>query len=174
MSLTPDDRMLAHLLPALEPHGIGADRLTLTYEDDLQDYDILISGDLLSDVQMEAVLAATTLGGCVRFANPVNEARWYEITAREGEKLLKARAAPHPDVPRFDRSTDTLPAFARSLERWAGLEPGSALKVTDDRTVMVDFQGTPPDFARFTTLMQALDGLSADGVTVLLIGRSAP
>ncbi len=45
--------------------------------------------------------------------------------------------------------------------------------MTDDHTVMVDFQGPPPDFARFTTLMQALDGLAADGVTVLLIGRSS-
>lgn len=171
-------RMLAHLLRALEPHGIGADRLTIAHEEDLQDYDVLISGDVLNEAQMTGVSKATRLGGCVRFTNPANEALWRDHLNREGTVLLKARAAgmrqQHPDLPRFDRSTGTLSDFARSLEIWAGLQPGSALRVTDDRTVIVNVQNAEPDFSRVSTLMRALDVFAEDGVTVLLMGRSAP
>lgn len=171
-------RMLAHLLRALEPHGVGADRLTIAYEEDLQDYDVLISGDVLTEAQMTGVSEATRLGGCVRFTNPGNEALWHDRLNREDMALLKARAAgmreQHPDLPPFDRSTGTLSDFTRSLEVWAGLEPGSSLRVTDDRTVVVDVQEPKPDFPRFTTLMRAVDLLAEHDIEVFMTGRSVP
>lgn len=178
MTDDPDARMLAHLLRVLEPHGIGADRLTITYEEDLQDYDVLISGDALTEPQMTGVIEATLLGGCPRFTDPGNEALWHAHLRREGTALLKARAAgmreQHPDLPRFDRSTGTLSDFAHSLEVWAGLEPGAALKVTGDNTVVADFQGASPDVDGFAALMGVLDLLAEHDIDVLLIGRSAP
>ncbi|WP_420471890.1 hypothetical protein [Brevundimonas sp. FT23042] len=171
-----DARMLAHLLQALEPHGIGADRLILTYEDYLQDYDLQILGGDLTDAQIEALFDATRLGGCVRFAEPANETRWGAHLKREGAALLKTRAAEvrgqNPDLPRFNRSTDTLPAFARSLELWAGLEPGSALVVTGEKTVQLDFAERAPDLARFHRLMQAMGVLAEEDIEVVMIGRS--
>ena len=177
MSTNPDDRMLAHLVSALAPHGIGADRLVLTYEDVLQDYDVLILGGDLTDSQIEGLCEATRMGGCLRFEEPRNTTRWDDILRREGTALMKTQAADlrrnHPDLPRFDPSTGTLSDFARSLEVWAGLEPGSVLKVVDERTITMAFSNPPPDFARFNALMQATSVLAEYDIQFWITGEDA-
>lgn len=145
-------RMRAELVRQLKPHSIGADRLAVEYQDDWQDYDVLIDGGELTGEQIAGIREAVRMGGCVRFSDTRNTDRWDQILRWEGAQILKAQAAEarleYPDIPRFDRSADTLTGFVRSLEIWAGAEPGSTLTVLDDRTVQVEFRGAVPNFAR--------------------------
>lgn len=172
-----DARMLAHYLNALTPYGIGADRLVLTYEDDLQDYDVLVLGGELTDRQIEGLFDASRRGGCLRFVDARNTTRWDEVLRREGAALGQALAVDtrrdHPDLPRFDRTTGTLADFARSLEVWAGFEPGSALRVEDTHTVTVTLQSPRPDFARFQMLVQATSVLAQYDIRLHLIGEDS-
>ena len=178
MTTDHDARMMAHLLGLLEPHGIGADRLTIAYEDDLQDYDVLISGGELSDAQIAAIWEAMHLGGCPRFTDARNTDRWHEALRREGLKILKAQAAEarlrHPDIPRFDRATRTLLEFVHALEIWSGAEPGSTLTVTGDQAVLAQFNGPPPDFAAIQKHLVVKAILADEDIEVLqLIGMDS-
>ena len=178
MTTDHDARMMAHLLGLLEPHGIGADRLTIAYEDDLQDYDVLISGGELSDAQIAGIWEAMRLGGCPRFTDTRNTDRWHEALRRDGRRILKAQAAEarlrHPDIPRFDPATRTLLEFVQALEIWSGAEPGSTLTVTGDQAVLVQFNGTPPDFAAIQKLLVVTAILADEDIEVLqLIGMDS-
>lgn len=175
MTTDPDALMKAHLLGLLEPHGIAADRLTISYQDDLQDYDVLISGDDLSDAQIAGIWEAVRMGGCPRFTNAHNTDRWHEALRREGLKILKGQAAEarlrHPDIPRFDRAAQTLLEFVHALEIWSGAEPGSTLTVTGDQAVLAQFRGPPPDFAAIQKHLVVTAVLADEDVDVIqLIG----
>ena len=56
----------------LSAYGIGEDRIHVTYQDFLQDYEITISGGLLTEEQVEGVQKVTRDGGCVVFENSEN------------------------------------------------------------------------------------------------------
>ena len=176
MTTEHNARMMAHLLGLLEPHGIGADQLVIAYRDDLQDYDVLISGGELSHAQIAAIWEAMRLGGCPRFTDARNTDRWHEALRREGVKILKAQAAEarlrHPDIPRFDRATQTLLEFIHALEIWSGAEPGSTLTVTGDQAVLAQFNGPPPDFAAIQKHLVVTAILADEDVDIIqLIGE---
>lgn len=176
MTADHDARMLAGLLHDLAPHGVGAERITVAWQDDWQDYDVLIDGGELTDQQIAAVRAAVRMGGCVRFGDGRNTDRWLEILRREGRELQLARAAElrqlHPDIPKFNPSTGALADFARSLEIWCGFEPGSAFAVTGEKTVMVEFRDGPPALLSLTRLMDATAIFAEEGIDVLILGGS--
>ena len=168
-------RMKTDLVRQLEPHRIDADLLAVEYHEEWQDYDVLIGGAELTDEQLAGVREAVQMGGCVRFSDTRNTDRWDAVLRQEGVQILKAQAAEarlkYPDIPRFDRSSDTLTGFVRSLEVWAGAEPGSTLTVLDDRTVRAEFRGTAPDFARIQKNFVVTAILADEDIQVLqLIG----
>lgn len=176
MTVDHDALMMAHLIRALAPHGVGEDRIVITYEADLQDYDVLITGGELSEAQIEGLFDVARHGGVFRFVAPRNTERWDAQAHREGAKILKAAAAEarlkHPDLPHFDRATQTLTAFVRTLEVWAGFEPGSALTAFDDQKVTLALRDLNTDQARFRKLMEATSVLAEYDVDLLLIGLS--
>lgn len=174
----PDARMMEHLVRELAPYGIGADRLAISYEDYLQDYDVLISGEVLTEEQIGGIIKTMPKGGCFRFTLDENERRWSEALGRKGLKLMKAQAAEarltHPDLPKFDRSADTLADFVQSLEVWAGVAPGSTLKVLDEKTVQAEFTGMATDPARIQKHLVVTAVLADENIDVLqLIGLDA-
>ena len=144
--------MKANLARQLEPHGISADCLSVEYRNDWQDYDVVISGGELTGDQIAAIREAVRMGGCPRFTDSRNEVQWHNNLSREGTQILKAQAADarlkYPDLPRFNRSADTLADFVQSLEAWAGAEPGSVLTAQDERTVLAQFVGPVPNLER--------------------------
>jgi|GEM_PF-4826354 len=177
MTTDHDALMMAHLLRELAPHGIDEERITIEYQDDLQDYDVLISGGELTPEQIGNLADATRTGGCVRFSDTRNTDLWHAHLGREGRKILIAQAAEarrqHPDLPRFDRAACTLREFVAVLEVWAGVEPGSTLTVMDDRTVQVQFNGRP-DFTAIQKHLAATAVLAAEDIEVILVGSDLP
>lgn len=166
----------AKLIALLEPLGVAPHRLQVAYQDDLQDYDILIGGGTLTDEQIADVDQATRSRGCLRFSNRANDQKLHQMHAREGRLLMKAQAvelrALHPDLPTFDPASQSLNDFVRKLETWFGFEPGAALQVMDDGSVMTKSRDPSFDFSSAQKLMNALTILSAEDVSVLILGRS--
>lgn len=166
-----DALMMAHLLRELEPHGVGADRITIEYQDDLQDYDVLITGGELTQAQISGLSDATRMGGCVRFSDARNTDLWYAHLGREGRKMQIAEARrKHPDLPRFDPARQTLAEFVRALEIWLGATPGSTLTVTGGKSVLAELHGLPQDLDAMRKHMIVMAALSEADVEVSMFG----
>jgi len=138
----------------LSAYGIGEDRIHVTYQDFLQDYEITISGGLLTEEQVEGVQKVTRDGGCVVFENSENAGLFSRFEARDGREMLKAfairQAQQMSNLPRFDPTLTRLEDFVRELEAHCGLEPGTMLTVVGDRHVELRVEtGTDPrDFQK--------------------------
>lgn len=113
--------------------GVPAEAVEVRYEHVLQGYDIVVSCGLLSEAQVACVTDIGNLPGHVTFTDSRNTALEREITNKRHKARMRDLAASMPDLPRYDPSTMSLTEFARTIERYCGLEPGTNVEVVSDR-----------------------------------------
>ena len=170
-------RFKAALVRQLEPVGIGEDRIHVEYRAYLQDCEVLIDGGELTDEQISLLRDATRFGGCLAFTNAENDARLHRAESRDGQEIMKARAAELlpklAGLPRFDPRKTTLADFAVEIEVFCGIAPGTALHASDGKTLDVRAQSNV-DSVQLQRLMDAITAALSlqDDVSIRLIGMS--
>jgi|JI6StandDraft_1071083.scaffolds.fasta_scaffold83862_2 hypothetical protein len=130
------DPHAAKLQQELAACGVPAGAIQVRYEDVLQGYDIVVSCGPLSEDQIAHIHDIGSLPGYVTFTDSRNTALEREMITKRHKARLRKIAAGMADLPRFDPSTTTLAEFARTIERYCGLEPGANVEVVGDRFLM--------------------------------------
>jgi hypothetical protein len=136
----------ASIVDRLVACGVNADRIIIEHQDDLQDYEILITEPPLPREQIAAIRAAAGTN-ILTLENPANRDLSKRLVHEETRDALTQEAAKMPGLPRFDPERVTLAEFAREIEAWCGVEPGSVLKADDEFVLgLRDFDlSMPPD-----------------------------
>lgn len=171
------ERMQADIEERLGSIGIAANLIRTEYQNDLQDYEITIDGGDLTAEQIAGVLEATRLGGVVTFRNDTNTLRMHEAQARLGRLIMKVRTAEMrlrmPELPRFDRDAISLADFAKTLEIYSGVEPGSTLSVQGDYNVSFCGSVDTLNFDQFRRLWDAVEAAlgDIDDVNIWMTGQ---
>jgi len=171
-------RFKAALVRQLEPGGIGEDRIHVEYRAYLHDCEVLIDGGELTDKQISLLREATRFGGCLAFTNEENNARLHRAKCRDGQEIMKARAAELLSklvgLPRFDPEQTTLADFAVAIEAYCGFQAGTALKASGERTLQLRIS-SKVDFTQFQRLDDAITAALShhDDVSVILISETS-
>ena len=148
----------AELIRAVSACGVDAIHLSLKYEDYLQDYDLIVSEGPLPPACVMCIADVVGQSAILSFTDPANAAELYRIQSKRTREWLRAKALNMPDLPRFDPSAMTLEAFAKELETYCGIEPGTAIEVRDGRfaTLIPAFRLEEGDVQRVGRLIEAL------------------
>ncbi|WP_299174843.1 hypothetical protein [uncultured Brevundimonas sp.] len=177
--IAPVERTNADVMRRLGEVGIEAGRIEITYQQDLQDYEILVRGPALTDDQIRQARTVTRGFGVLVFENMENEARMGQQESVEGRAMLRQMGADlrakTPGLPLYDPAAMSLADFAVVLETYSGFQPGQVLSAPDNHTLHVDPGAGQIDIKRFSRLLEAITGALFDheDVEVLLMGEDA-
>lgn len=167
----------ANLIARLTAAGVQESDITVTYRDNLQDYEILIGGGTLANEAIADIRTATRMAGIVTFEDAENAARLHAQEAVEGRAFMrnmgvKLRAST-PGLPVYDPAAMSLADFAAALETYSGFQPRQVLSVRDDATLQIGPAQGPVEFDRFRRLFDAITATLFDheDVNVVLVGE---
>ncbi len=130
-------REIARLLGNI---GVTSDGVAVTYELDLQDYQIAIEQTGFSDDGLAQIAEALWSLGCVWFADKATYWRYSEIETRvmlEIQAGLRLTNAAGQLRPSFDSDAQSAEEYAAALEQWCGYEAGTFLLPLPNGEVLV-------------------------------------
>lgn len=165
----------ANLIARLTAAGVQEGDVTITYRDELQDYEILIGGETLTNEAIADIRAATRMAGTVTFEDAENAARLYAQEAIEGRTYIRNMGAElratTPGLPVYDPVAMSLADFAAALETYSGFQPGQVLSVHDNATLQIGPAQGPVDVDHFRRLFDAITATLFDheDVNVVLV-----
>ncbi|BCW89945.1 hypothetical protein sos41_31130 [Alphaproteobacteria bacterium SO-S41] len=158
----------------LSPYGVAPETFQARYDEDLRDYEIVISAGPLSVEQVEAVRHLLPRGSVVTFTDAANAETWRQLSARRARVIAKARAQTLrqavPDLPVFDPTAGDLAAFVHRVEHYCGYAPGSAAEVRST-TIWLRPPDIGPAFARFADVLAA-GTVDVEAVKIAMIGTT--
>lgn len=134
-SFDPIAHFAEEVVARLAPLGIDAERISVSYQDYLQDVEIVIADEGLTHDQIVAIGKAVDPFWIMTFSDPNNHALCSKYQRTPFEAGQRAQAALMPSLPRFDPKLGDLASFARTIEVYCGVTPGSVLQVLDSKTV---------------------------------------
>jgi hypothetical protein len=181
-------------IEAVTSCGVPAARIRIVYDADLQLDTVTIAplDETPSQELLRCVYEATvTVGYDVQFRDPDQNAAFWELVLEEGRERARAEGQRwlqerglFDNMPRYDSDRSTVAEFARQVEAFCGLEPGSALseigegllapRVEFARSLSEDRSGSLGE--KFICLMNVLaaSDLGEGGVRFGFVGNSAP
>lgn len=130
-------RQIARLLENL---GVTSDGVAVTYELDLQDYQIAIEQTGFSDDSLAQIAEGLWSLGCVWFADRPTYWRYSEIQTRvmtEIQAGLRLTNGAGQLRPSFDADAQSLEEYAEALEEWCGYKAGTFLLPLPNGEVLV-------------------------------------
>jgi hypothetical protein len=141
-----EEHFRARVLSELAACGVASDRVTIQYEDYLQDFDIVIHGAAATpDADQFACIARLQATGLIisfddieanaKFLLAVQSA--FRSKARDDALVWLAERDLLDNLPLFDPSATDLASYAASLERHCGVLPGSILEVYDKHLLTI-------------------------------------
>jgi len=172
-----EESFKADLIARLTAAGVQESDITVTYRDDLQDYEILIGGGTLTDEAIAGIRTATRMAGIITFEDTENVARLYAQEAVEGRALMRNMGAElrasTRGLPVYDPAAMSLADFAATLETYAGFQPRQVLSVRENETLRIGPVIGPTDFDRSRKLFDAITATLFDheDVNVELVGE---
>lgn len=151
-------KFVAALRRELVACGVPCDTISIVYADILQSHEATISCGPLPADQVACVALAASASCHITFTHDQNKdllRRWEQETYMTA---LREQAETMPDVPRYDPARMTLEEFARAVEDYSDIEPGSGLEVRDSCVILIRsmLPLEPGGLQRFGRLMQAL------------------
>ena len=181
-------------IEAVRRCGVPAAKVRIVYDADLQLDTITIAplDEAPSEELLRCVYEATVpVGYDVQFQNPDQNAIFWALVIAEGRQRARAEGERwlqdrglFEDMPKYDSERSTVAEFARQVETFCGLEPGSALGEIGDgllapraefaRSISEDRSGSLAE--KFTCLMNVLaaSDLGEGGVRFGFVANAAP
>jgi hypothetical protein len=173
---------------AVEACGLSPADVTITYEDWLQSEQILVKSKSLSDEQLRCLssIERASPHPIVVIANADLTKRNIELQHErdraDAKQWLRERGL-FDSLPEYDPKSETVPEFAKRMERFCGIKPGSVLTlhelgVLTFKPEWAETQlrgGVKLGHDKFWCLMHSLSAsnLEEHGVRFAIIGNEA-
>ncbi len=140
MTTEREKELFGQVLANLAACGIAKGDVSISYEDYLQDYEVVIreQASPLTSEDLAGVARLSSGGLIIRFQDAATDERFRTLEASQLHEKSRADAQAWlrdrnllAGLPLFDPATQDLATYAKSVEAHCGVGPGTVLEVHD-------------------------------------------
>jgi len=146
MATEREKEFLGQVLANLTACGIAKGDVSITYENYLQDYEVVIreQASPLSNEDLAQVARLSSGGLIIRFQDAATDERFRTVQASQVEARSRLNAEAWlrdrnllAGLPLFDPATQDLATYAKRIEAYCGVDPGTVLEVHDSHLLIL-------------------------------------